>query len=153
MTSDELNELLDSSIFISQDIDTKKDDERDVSSLWNLIRCQLKAKKNLKNLKIIETIRGEDRESMLKNTTMGFILFFQNVAMPDLYGFPSYAAYLLPSDLKEGQNIVLQDLIENITESREEENSDYRLKSVVAMWDGEKFIVDMEGSALCTILG
>jgi len=58
------------------------------------------------------------------------------------YEFPyKTAAYLLPYDLKVGERVLLEDLIEDIVgESHAWGN--YRLKSTEAIWDGEKFEVD-----------
>ncbi len=58
------------------------------------------------------------------------------------YKFASgIAAYLLPSDLKKGERVILDDLIEDIVGDRLEHSS-YRLESAEAIWDGEKFIID-----------
>jgi len=58
------------------------------------------------------------------------------------YEFPSKeAAYLLPDDLKVGERVILEDLIEDIVGESHAWGT-YRLDSAEAIWNGEKFKVD-----------
>ncbi len=58
------------------------------------------------------------------------------------YQFPSpFAAYLIPSDLKVGERVILDDLIEDIVGASHSEGT-YRIDSAEAIWNGEKFEVD-----------
>ena len=58
------------------------------------------------------------------------------------YNFPSkVAAYVLPDELEVGENVILEDLIEDIVGESHAWGT-YRLDSAEAMWDGEKFVVD-----------
>jgi hypothetical protein len=59
------------------------------------------------------------------------------------YKFPPTAAYLLPDDLKIGEKVILEDLIEDIVGASHAWGT-YRLDSAEAVWDGEKFIVDCD---------
>lgn len=59
------------------------------------------------------------------------------------YQFPPFAAYLLPDDLKQGERVILDDMIEDIIGASHSEGR-YRLDSAEAIWDGEKFIIDMD---------
>ncbi len=58
------------------------------------------------------------------------------------YKFPSkVAAYLLPDDLKVGERVVLEDLIEDVVGACHAWGT-YRLDSAEAVWTGKKFVVD-----------
>jgi hypothetical protein len=60
------------------------------------------------------------------------------------YSFPSkVAAYLLPDDLKVGERVILEDLIEDIVGASHAFGT-YRLDSAEAVWNGERFIVDQQ---------
>ncbi len=49
------------------------------------------------------------------------------------------AAYLIPSDLKKGERVFLEDLIEDLVETRWNQGPAWRLKSCEAIWNGEDF--------------
>lgn len=56
------------------------------------------------------------------------------------YSWPlPYAAYLLPSNLEEGEVVVLEDLIEDLVGSVWNQGDTYRLESCVAEWTGADF--------------
>lgn len=56
------------------------------------------------------------------------------------YNFPSpYAAYLLPPDLKVGEVVMLEDLIEDFVGARWNQGDTYRLDSCKAVWNGDDF--------------
>ena len=60
------------------------------------------------------------------------------------YQFPlPYAAYLIPHDLQKGERVILEDLIEDIV-GASYAGCKYRQDSAEAIWNGEKFIVDMD---------
>ncbi len=60
------------------------------------------------------------------------------------YEFPlKVAAYLLPEDLKVGERVILEDLIEDVVGASHSWGT-YRLDSSEAVWNGEKFVVDCE---------
>ncbi len=50
-----------------------------------------------------------------------------------------YAAYLLPKDLAVGENVWLEDVIEDIVGERWSQGNNYRLKSAEAIWNGKDF--------------
>jgi len=58
------------------------------------------------------------------------------------YAFPPLAAYLLPEQLEVGERVVLEDLIEDIVGSSHAWGT-YRQDSAEAIWNGEKFVVDL----------
>ena len=69
------------------------------------------------------------------------------------YCFESpYAAYLVPADLKTGERVVLEDLIEDYVGDTWKMNS-YRLKSSEAIWTGTEFIVDYVSAPRSVSLG
>jgi|GEM_PF-1786999 len=56
------------------------------------------------------------------------------------YHFASpYAAYLLPADLKPGEEVWLEDVIEDVVGVWGNQGHTYRLKSAPARWTGKKF--------------
>ena len=58
------------------------------------------------------------------------------------YQFPSpFAAYIIPLDLKVGERVILDDLIEDIVGASHKMHT-YRLDSAEAIWDGERFEID-----------
>jgi len=59
------------------------------------------------------------------------------------YRFPPTAAYLLPDDIEVGERVILEDLIEDIVGASHSCGT-YRLDSVEAVWNGEKFEVDCD---------
>lgn len=54
-----------------------------------------------------------------------------------------YAAYLVPSDLKVGESVFLEDLIEDIESGKWNQGDTYRLQSCEAMWDGKEFVLSL----------
>lgn len=64
-----------------------------------------------------------------------------------------YAAYLLPTDIKKGELVFLEDLIENIVESRWNQGDTYRLKSCEAIWNGKSMDIQFDPSNICEIIG
>lgn len=52
-----------------------------------------------------------------------------------------YAAYLIPKDLKVGEKVFLEDLIEDIVGHTWNQGDNYRLASSEAVWDGTNFLV------------
>lgn len=58
------------------------------------------------------------------------------------YSFPSpYAAYLLPPEVKPGETVYLNDIIADYALSQPQGHTS-RLMAGVAVWDGEKMVVD-----------
>lgn len=61
------------------------------------------------------------------------------------YHFESpFAAYLVPSDLKIGEMVMLEDLIEDVVGSSWNQGDTYRLASCKAIWDEKEFILQHE---------
>jgi hypothetical protein len=70
------------------------------------------------------------------------------------YNFKSpYAAYLVPLDLKVGETVMLEDLIEDIVGERWSQGDTYRLKSCKAVWDGKEFILQHDPYVVMEIVG
>jgi len=62
------------------------------------------------------------------------------------YKFKSpYAAYLIPKDIKTGERVFIEDLIEDyIGEINHSQNVTYRLESCDAIWNGLKFEIQFD---------
>ena len=60
------------------------------------------------------------------------------------YHFPSpFAAYLVPKDIKPGERVILEDLIEDVVKGRWNQGNASRLKSCAAVWNGRDFELDV----------
>jgi hypothetical protein len=61
------------------------------------------------------------------------------------YNFESpYAAYLIPPDIKKGQRVMVEDVIEDIVEYISAEGIGYRLQKCEAIWNGKDLILQLE---------
>jgi hypothetical protein len=61
------------------------------------------------------------------------------------YNFESpYAAYLIPPDVKKGQRVMVEDVIEDIVEYISAEGIGHRLQSCEAIWNGKDLILQLE---------
>ncbi len=61
------------------------------------------------------------------------------------HSFPSpFAAYLLPKDLKIGERVLLEDLIEDVVGGSWNQGDTYRLESCVAVWNGKEFELEFD---------
>lgn len=70
------------------------------------------------------------------------------------YNFKSpFAAYLVPSDIKEGEEVYLEDLIEDYIGFRWNQGVSKRLKSCEAKWNGEDFEVLYSRARVKFIMG
>lgn len=70
------------------------------------------------------------------------------------HNFPSpFAAYLIPPDLKIGEIVILEDLIEDLVGDFWNQGDVYRLKSCEAMWDGKDFIIQYDESTVSGFVG
>lgn len=50
------------------------------------------------------------------------------------YNFPKEAAYVIPNDIKDGEIVIVDDLIENFIGYQHNQGNDSRLKSCKAIW-------------------
>jgi hypothetical protein len=50
------------------------------------------------------------------------------------YNFPKEAAYVIPNDIKDGEIVIVDDLIENLIGYQHNQGNDTRLKSCKAIW-------------------
>lgn len=70
---------------------------------------------------------------------------------PEHFRHP-YAAYLIPKDLRVGEMVVLEDLIEDMVEATIRSQGDtFRLKSANAIWNGQDFDVVMSDQQIVTM--
>lgn len=53
-----------------------------------------------------------------------------------------FAAYLIPADLKVGETVMLEDLIEDLEGESWNQGDVYRLQSSEAKWNGEDFVIN-----------
>ena len=61
------------------------------------------------------------------------------------YNFESpFAAYLIPPDLKKGERVFVEDLIEDIVESIWNQGDAYRLDCCEAIWNGNELLIQNE---------
>ena len=61
------------------------------------------------------------------------------------YNFESpFAAYLIPPDLKKGERVFVEDLIDDIVESIWNQGDAYRLDCCEAIWNGNELLIQNE---------
>lgn len=81
------------------------------------------------------------------NEVIGFTFYYP-------HNFPSpFAAYLIPPDLKTGEIVILEDLIEDLVGDFWNQGDVYRLKSCEAVWDGKDFIIHHDESTVSGFVG
>jgi hypothetical protein len=83
----------------------------------------------------INDISSVADEDSLNDTVINFTYYY-----PHHFENP-FAAYLLPPDIKVGEKVILEDLIEDIVSGSWNQGDTYRLKSCEAIWDGKDFII------------
>jgi hypothetical protein len=64
------------------------------------------------------------------------------------YKFPLEAAYVIPSDLKEGETVFILDLIENIDSYRHNQGRNLRLNSGKAIWENNDLHIISKGCVI-----
>ncbi|WP_395742173.1 hypothetical protein [Prosthecobacter sp.] len=59
--------------------------------------------------------------------------------------FPQpFAAYLIPPDIRRGEKVFVEDLIEDFVGMSWNQGDNYRLPSSIAMWDGHKLRIQYD---------
>ena len=70
------------------------------------------------------------------------------------YSFPSpFAAYLIPRDIKIGEKVFLEDLIEDYIGASWNQGDTYRLESCEAVWNGKDFDIQYDPSQRADFVG
>jgi hypothetical protein len=64
-----------------------------------------------------------------------------------------YAAYLVPKDIRIGDQVFIEDLIQDLVGMTWNQGDKYRLKHCVAFWNGEDFDLDYDENNIHGILG
>lgn len=65
-----------------------------------------------------------------------------------------YAAYLVPADIKAGEKVWIEDLIEDLVGGVWNQGDVYRLESAEAIWDGKEFQIQYDpNSGLINFIG
>ena len=67
--------------------------------------------------------------------------------------FSSYAAYVIPNDLKKGEHVLINDVITNHVSGRWNQGDVYRLSKSEATWNGEDFYIDVSSYATGEFIG
>lgn len=87
------------------------------------------------------------RAAVSENRVIDFTYYYP-------YSFPSpFAAYLIPKDLKVGEEVILEDLIEDFVGMRWNQGDTYRLSSARAKWTGEDFVIFHDERMIAEIVG
>jgi hypothetical protein len=73
-----------------------------------------------------------------RTTVIGFKFYY-----PHQFESP-FAAYLIPPDIRIGEKVFLEDLIEDIVVGKWKQGDTFRLQACEAIWDGEDMIVQFE---------
>ena len=70
------------------------------------------------------------------------------------HNFPSpFAAYLIPRDIKVGERVFLEDLIEDYIGASWNQGDTYRLESCEAVWNGKDLDIQYDSSQRADFLG
>jgi hypothetical protein len=70
------------------------------------------------------------------------------------YNFPSpFAAYLIPPDIKVGERVFLEDLIEDYIGASWNQGDTYRLESCEAVWNGKDLDIQYDSSRRTVFVG
>ena len=70
------------------------------------------------------------------------------------HNFPSpFAAYLIPRDIKVGERVFLEDLIEDYIGASWNQGDTYRLESCEAFWNGKDLDIQYDSSQRADFLG
>ena len=64
-----------------------------------------------------------------------------------------YAAYIIPSELKKGKCVLINDVITNHVSGRWNQGDVYRLSKSEATWTGEDFYIDVSSYAIGDFIG
>ena len=88
-------------------------------------------------IRVTGDLRARNREPGFEEV-IGFTFYYP-------HSFPSpFAAYLLPADLKVGERVYLEDIIEDIVGRRWNQGDTYRLNAYEAIWNGEGFEIQFQ---------
>lgn len=99
--------------------------------------------------------------SVIQNQTSGEIQVLGDYRMNNKFGpawkqvigwtrfypnyFPSpYAAYLIPKDIKVGERVIVEDLIEDYVGMSWNQGDNFRLASCEAIWDGTNLVIQYD---------
>ncbi|MCD2453353.1 hypothetical protein GO003_023515 [Methylicorpusculum oleiharenae] len=70
------------------------------------------------------------------------------------HNFPSpFAAYLIPRDIKVGERVCIEDLIEDFIGVRWNQGDTYRLESCEAIWNGKDFDIQYDANQCADFIG
>lgn len=78
-------------------------------------------------------------------TVVGFKFYY-----PHQFESP-FAAYLIPPDIRIGEKVFLEDLIEDIVAGKWNQGDTFRLEACEAVWNGNDMIVQFEEKAAAEI--
>lgn len=67
--------------------------------------------------------------------------------------FSSFAAYIVPKDLKSGERVLINDVITNHVSGRWNQGDVYRLSKSEAIWTGRYFDIDVRSYAIGEFIG
>jgi hypothetical protein len=86
-----------------------------------------------------DPVTGEiESHGDLRSRPKGKQLVLESRYYPDSFPAP-FAAYLIPPDLKPGDEAWLEDLIEDVVGARWNQGPQYRLQACAATWNGKDF--------------
>tara|TARA_B100002052_G_scaffold88815_1_gene81720 strand:+ start:696 stop:1136 length:441 start_codon:yes stop_codon:yes gene_type:complete len=92
-------------------------------------------------------ILGDYREGDGSDCIIGWTNYYP-------YNFKSpYAAYLIPKDIKIGERVILEDLIEDIVGGRWNQGDAWRLDSCEAIWNGDDFEIQYDENNIQQVIG
>ncbi len=122
--------------------------QKAIDAGFNVLKYKVEASDNIRitDVYILDKKTGEieisaySNDTMMYGTSRGKKIIKEKTYYP--YVFPDTAAYVLPDALKIDERVIIQDLIEDIVGGSHAWGT-YRQDSAEAVWNGEKFIIDI----------
>jgi hypothetical protein len=97
-------------------------------------------------IEVINDYRSKDQIRAL-NKVIDFTYYY-----PHQFKNP-YAAYLIPADIKVGERVWLDDLIDDVVGQMWNQGDSFRLPSCEAVWDGKDLVLLVKSVANETFVG
>ncbi len=114
-----------------------------------LVKAVLPSKKIKSKIKVLQhrstgriTLIGDYRAGQFDPAEYDVVIDWMEY-YPHSFAAP-FAAYLIPSDLKIGDRVYLEDLIEDLIGMEWNQGDVYRLEGCEAVWNGKDFDVDYD---------
>jgi hypothetical protein len=118
----------------------KVEPSKKIQSKFAIIRNTITGK-----IDVISDFRQSDRPDY--EIVLDWTLYY-----PHYFKSP-FAAYLIPNDIKIGERVYINDLIEDVVGGSWNQGDTYRLSSSEAIWDGTELLIQFDSKMSFNIVG